>query len=193
MTINISPFNNRYINFKTGNDKKVEGNISVKAQNPISRKGEAANLTKATFVAGLALGGRLLWEILKDGDFLIEDIAKVAKRTVEQNKKNVSSGKKFLLFVGTFAAFLAAFVSGVAILKTIYNVPKIAYDSKVNAFKKTQEMDVYSSANEAEKSLYEELDNKAKESTPEEKEALKEQYLKLRNAKNQVPDFVELK
>ena len=34
---------------------------------------------------------------------------------------------------------------------------------------------------------------KAENSTPEEKEALKEQYLKMKMAKNQVPDFVKQK
>lgn len=187
MAISVSPINNHSINYKA-NKNKANSN-----QNPISRKGEAINLAKATFVGGLALGGRLLWEILIDGDFLIEDVAKAANKLVEKNKKNAPANKKELLWLGTFCALLAAFVSGIAILKTIYEAPKIAYDSKVNSFKKSQEMDVYTKANEAEKSLYEELDNKAKESTPEEKEALKEQYLKLKNAKNQVPDFVNLK
>ena len=54
-------------------------------------------------------------------------------------------------------------------------------------------MDVYVKANDAEKELYTQLSDKAKNSTPEEKGTLKDQYMKLSMAKNQVPDFVDLK
>lgn len=189
MSNSIYPIRNNFC--YRANPKHAED--TKQTSNPISRTGEVANLTKATFVGGLALGGRLLWEILVDGDFLIEDVAKAADKLVDKNKQNIAKDKKALLKVGAFFALMAAFVSGVALIKTLYETPKIAYDSKVNAFKKTKEMDVYIKANEAEKNLYEELSNKAQEGNSEEKEALKEQYLKLKNAKNQVPDFVKLK
>ena len=54
-------------------------------------------------------------------------------------------------------------------------------------------MDVYIKSNEAERDLYTQLDEKAKQSNSEEKVQLKEQYLKLKNAKNEVPEFVNLK
>jgi hypothetical protein len=54
-------------------------------------------------------------------------------------------------------------------------------------------MDIYIKSNEAEKELYTQLDEKAKQTNSEEKDTLKEQYLKLKNAKNKVPDFVNLK
>lgn len=193
MPISISPISNNLCYKSKAKPSEVARTNKSSDDNPISRKGEVANLTKATFIGGLALGGRLLWEILIDGDFLIEDVAKAANKIVEKNKKEIAATKKSFLKVGAFFALLAAFVSGVAIIKTLYDAPKIAYDSKVNAFKKSKEMDVYTKANEAEKNLYEELDNKAKESTAAEKEELKEQYLKLKNAKNQVPDFVNIK
>lgn len=189
MPISVSPIRNNFCyRAKPKPTEDVKQN-----SNPISRKGEVANLTKATFIGGLALGARLLWEVLIEGDFLIEDVAKAANKLVDKNKQNLAKDKRSLLKVGAFFALLAAFVSGVAILKTLYEAPKIAYDSKVNTFKKSKEIDVYTKANEAEKSLYEELDNKAQDGNQEEKEALKEQYLKLKNAKNQVPDFVKLK
>lgn len=190
MQITVSPVKNSFC-YQAKLTKATEE--TKQNSNPISRKGEAVNLAKATFIGGLALGGRLLWEILVDGDFLIEDLANTANKIVDKNKQNVSKDKRALLKIGAFFALMAAFVSGVAIIKTLYNAPKIAYDSKVNTFKKSQEMDVYTKANEVEKHLYEELDNKAKEGSLKEKEVLKEQYLKLKNAKNQVPDFVELK
>lgn len=65
------------------------------------------------------------------------------------------------------------------------------YDGKVNAFKKGKDMDVYVKSNKVEKHLYDQMNDKAKEATPEEKEKLKQQYLKLKAAKNQTPDFVD--
>ena len=161
--------------------------------NPISRKGETATLVKATFIGGLALAGRCLWELIIDGDFVIDDIAKKAKELVDKNKKEASKNKKILYTFGAFASLMAAAFTGFALLYTAYKAPKIAYESKVNTYTKSQEMDVYTKSNNAEKELYAQLAEKAKDSTPEEKEALKEQYLKMMNAKNQVPDFVKQK
>ena len=73
------------------------------------------------------------------------------------------------------------------------NAPKIAYNSKVNTFKKSKEMDVYIKANEAEKSIYTQMNEKAKSADQDEKDKLKEQYQQMRIAKNQVPDFIKLK
>ena len=171
--------------------KSEEKQVKQADENPISRKGEAATLVKATFLGGLALAGRCLWELIIDGDFLIDDVAKKAKEIVDKNKKDASKNKKILYTFGAFAALMAAAFTGFALLYTAYKAPKIAYDSKVNTFTKSQEMDVYTKSNEAEKELYTQLAEKAKDSTPEEKEALKEQYLKMMNAKNQVPDFVK--
>lgn len=173
--------------------KSEEKQIKQADENPISRKGEAATLVKATFLGGLALAGRCLWELIIDGDFLIDDVAKKAKEIVDKNKKDASKNKKILYMFGAFAALMAAAFTGFALLYTAYKAPKIAYDSKVNTFTKSQEMDVYTKSNDAERELYTQLAEKAKDSTPEEKEALKEQYLKMMNAKNQVPDFVKQK
>ena len=101
--------------------------------------------------------------------------------------------RRVLNTIGAFVGLLAAFFAGVAILYTAFNAPKIAYESKVNSYKKSKEMDVYVKANEAERELYTQLDEKAKMSDKEEKFQLKEQYLKMKNAKNQVPEFVNLK
>ena len=54
-------------------------------------------------------------------------------------------------------------------------------------------MDVYIKSNQAEKELYTQLDERAKQSNSNDKKQLQEQYLKLKNAKNEVPDFVNIK
>lgn len=61
MSFAISSLNN--ISFKANpqqNTVQKQVNSNKTNQNPISRKGETANLVKATFLGGLALGGRLL-------------------------------------------------------------------------------------------------------------------------------------
>ena len=54
-------------------------------------------------------------------------------------------------------------------------------------------MDVYTKTNEVEKELYTQMNEKAKNADDEEKAKLKEQYLKIQAAKNQVPEFVDMK
>lgn len=187
--------------------------------NPVSRKGETMKLITATFVGGLALAGRLLFELFDNGDFLIDTFGELAAKISQKNAPQNDTGKlienakndidklisdaknkskeikdkKLLTGIGIFVSLLAVFFCGVALLYTAFHAPKISYESKVNAFKKGKEMDVYIKANEAEKELYTQLDEKAKSSDSKEKEELKEQYLKLKNAKNQVPDFVDVK
>lgn len=171
--------------------KKIEQPSQKNNENPISRKGEAANLVKATFIGGLALAGKLVWELVVDGDFEFENVAKKAGELVDKNKKDASKNKKFLYKLGAFVSLMAAGFTGFALLYTTYKAPKIAYESKVNTFTKSKEMDTYTKSNEAERELYTQLADKAKTSTKEEKEDLKEQYVKMTMAKNQVPDFVK--
>jgi len=188
--------------------KKTSEDVPEKLgdDNPISRKGEVMNLIKTTFIGGLGLGAYLAFELIDSGgDFVLDSLFtysnKLANKNpdeikkIEQeikNKQKEIKNNKILKTIGIFGAFIAVGLSGFAILYTAFQAPKISYESKVNAFKKGKEMDVYIKANDAEKEFYEQIDEKAKNATPEEKERLKEQYLKMRNAKNQVPDYVKL-
>ena len=74
--------------------KKIEQPSQKNDENPISRKGEAANLVKATFLGGLALAGKLVWELVVDGDFEFENVAKKAGELVDKNKKDASKNDK---------------------------------------------------------------------------------------------------
>lgn len=167
------------------NSKPVDGN-------PISRKGETMNLIKATFLGGLALGARLLWELF-DGDFLFEHAEQAGTKLVDKNKAGVKGSKRLLLRAGATVGILAAAISGFALLYTMLNAPKIAYKGKVNTFTKQKEMDVYINANEVEKNIYTELSEKAKTADDAERDKLKEQYMQMKMAKNEVPDFVNVK
>lgn len=188
MSLVIHPLNS--ISFKSGSISKpdVKDPQNSNKQNPVSRKGETMNLIKATFIGGLGLGVRLLWEIF-DGDFVFEKAGQTAQNIVDKTKKNVYGSKRTLLYIGAAAALIAAGISGFALLYTMLNAPKIAYKSKVNTFKKSKEMDVYIKSNEAEQDIYTQIAQKAKTADSEEKDKLKEQYMQMKMAKNQVPDF----
>lgn len=173
-------------------DKKVEkvNPESTKDENPISKSGERAILLKTTAIAGLGLGGRLLWTLFEDG-FVFEDLLDSSSKIVDKNKPNVNGTKKALLKLGAWGALIACFVGAVAAIYTLYKTPNIMYNGKVNAFKKGKDMDVYVKGNKVERELYDQMNEKAENATPEEKEELSKQYLKLKAAKNQIPESVQ--
>ena len=178
----ISAINNSYSFTSTEQPSK-------KNQNPISKTGEKAILTKAAFIGGLGIGARCLLE-LADGDFLGEIFRKNAETIVNKQYKNISANKKIMLTIGVFCGLVAAFVSGFALLYTLFKAPNINYQGNVNAFKKGKDMDVYIKGNSAEKEIYTQMNEKAQNASPEEKAKLKEQYMLMKKAKNRVPDFV---
>jgi len=182
----INPVNT--ISFSKNNSKRQANNDT----NPISRFGEASLAAKTTFFGGLALGARLLLELFDDS-FVIEHAAEKAGKIVEKNHKASGVWGKRFLKTGTFVGLIGAGVCGFALLYTFLNAPKIAYKSKVSTFKKQKDMDVYISANNAEKELYTQLDKKSKSADAQEKQKLREQYMQLKVAKNDVPEWVKLK
>lgn len=169
---------------------KPSDNKSNDNNNPISKTGEKSNLALATFVAGLGVGARLLFELM-DGDFIIEDLGEAAGKIVNKQHKNASKNKKLLMQIGAFGGLLAMFIGGFAVLYTLFKAPNINYNGNVNAFKKSKDMDVYIKGNETEKEIYTQMNEKAKTSTAEEKAKLQEQYMQMQMAKNRVPDFVK--
>ncbi len=179
------------INFKAKSTKPEQKTNSNKTQeNPITRKGETMNLILATFVSGLALGARLLFELL-DGDFLFETAEKQASKIVEKNKKEATAGMKNMYKFGASLALIAGGISGFALLVTALSAPKIVYKSKVNTYKKQKEVDVYIKANEAEKNIYSELNERAKSANSKERDELKAQYMQMQMAKNELPEFLK--
>ena len=163
---------------------------SKQDQNPISKTGEKAKLTKAAFVAGLGLGAKLLFEFMDD-DFIVDTLGNKAGKIVDKQHKNVKGNKKFLLKLGAWAGLIMAFIGGFALLYTLFKAPDINYKGNVNAFKKGKDMDVYIKGNSAEKEIYTQMNEKAKNASPEEKAKLKEQYMLMQKAKNRVPDFAK--
>ena len=176
----ISPVQNNLYSFKANTNKKDT--------NPISKGGERALLIKGTFVAGL--GARLLFELM-DGDFIFETLGNKAEKI---NKKNsgLSKNKRFLSGLGIWAGLIMMFIGGFAALYTLFKAPKIKYDSKVNAYTKGKDMDVYIKGNAVEKELYTQMNEKAKTADSDEKAKLQAQYMQMQMAKNKVPDFVKL-
>lgn len=172
------------------------------AQNPISKNGERALALKTAAVAGLGVGARALWYLFEDG-FVFEDLWNVGKKVVDKNVKNgvngsadkylkkglKEGGNKQLKYIAAFLAVTGGFIAAVAALYTIYKVPNIEYNAKVNSFVKGKDMDVYIKGNEVETELYDQMNDAAKNATEEDKVKLREQYLKLRAAKNQLPEW----
>lgn len=158
--------------------------------NPISKTGEKAKLTKAAFVAGLGLGAKLLFEVL-DGDFVVDTLGEKAEKIVDKQHKNATRNKKLLLALGAWAGLVMAFIGGFAMLYTIFKAPNINYNGNVNAFKKWKDMDVYIKGNKIEKELYTQMNEKAQNANKEEKAKLKEQYIQMKASKNQIPEFVK--
>lgn len=158
--------------------------------NPISRTGEKAKLTKAAFVAGLGLGAKLLFEVL-DGEFVVDTLGEKAEKIVDKQHKNATRNKKVLLALGAWAGLVMAFIGGFAMLYTIFKAPNINYNGNVNAFKKGKDMDVYIKGNKIEKELYTQMNEKAQNANKEEKAKLKEQYIQMKASKNQIPEFVK--
>ena len=199
-------FKNKKVNTKTSKD-----------ENPITRKGETMKLVTSTFIAGVGLGLKLLVQLVEDGidvtDLLVDlgktiskkrsDLEKDFNKVTDEVKKSTNKGIKIptsknpylstMYAIGAACSILAAGLCGFALLYTAFKAPNINYKAKVNTFEKQKEMDVYTKANEAERELYSQLSEEAKDADEKRKNELKEQYMKLKIAKNQVPDFVELK
>ncbi len=180
----ISSVQNNLYSFKSApknNDK-----------NPISQTGEKALLVKGTFVAGLGLGARLLFEIF-DSNFVFDTLGNEAEKINKKTNKGLSQNKKFLTGLGIWAGLIMMFIGGFATLYTLFMTPKIKYQGKVNAFQKSKDMDVYIKGNKAEKEILTQMNEKAKSADDNEKAKLKEQYIQMQTAKNRVPEFIKLK
>lgn len=188
MSLTAIKINQLSFQAKTQNYKPSRENTNSQDKNPISSKGEKAKLVKLTFLGGLAVGARLLFELMDDG-FLFESMADKAGKIVEKQHKGAKGLTSVFLGLGAFAGLVALFVGGFALLYTLFKAPKINYDGNVNAFKKGKEMDVYIKTNNVEKELYTQMNEKAKNANSEEKAKLKEQYLKMQMAKNKAPNL----
>lgn len=159
-------------------------------QNPINKLGERENLLKATFLGGLVVGGRALW-FLFENNFMFEDLYEAGKKLVDKNKGHLTGPRRDWAYLGAGIALMVGFVSAIAALYTLYQSPKIMYEGKVKAFTKGKDMDVYIKQNKVERELYDQMNEKAKGATKEEKEELSQQYLKLKAAKNAPPEFIQ--
>lgn len=202
MALRIDAIRNISFSSQSSSSNPKKENAAVKTDaNPISEKGEKMKLLTATFIGGLGLGVRLLAELL-DGDFLGEKIYKkgvaIGKDRTQHLKPADSkvvppnlARKQALIAIAAMLGISGLLIGGFAILYTLFNAPKISYNGKVNAFTKGKDMDVYIKGNSTEKELYNQMNDKAKSASTEEKDKLKMQYAQLRIAKNELPDFLK--
>ena len=67
-SISTNSLNNTAFTQKAESKNQSPPTSAQSPKNPISKKGEAANLVLTTFLGGMILAGRLLWEVVVDGD-----------------------------------------------------------------------------------------------------------------------------
>ena len=176
MNLTITP--KIIVNSFNGNNLPVTNKSKQKDTNPITRTGEVMNLTKATYVAGLGLGAKLLFDLF-DGDFLFEYAGKAASKMVDKNQQIVNPTRKMLCKAGGTIGLIAAALGLFAIAYTLYKSPNIAYESKINTFEKKNNMDIFMKSNQAQKGIYEQMNTEAQNANDAEKEKLKELYMKM--------------
>lgn len=174
---------------KFSSSKKEETN-NAEYKNPINSKLEYLSAIVATISAGFVFSLRVLFELF--GDFNMD---------INLDKLEKKPGKNFLnkIFppnMNPLAKALIGLAGIIGILSTAYcivKLPKNLYNTKVETFKKKQEMDVYVRANSTEKKLTEKVDKEAQTTGTQEKQDLATEYLKLKSAKNNVPYFIDSK
>lgn len=199
MRINsLSNFNNiKYVNFTNNAATKKANNNGIvhDEENPISKPLEQLDVVKASLIAGLGFGAKAICELVFDDTSIIEDAYNAGQKLAKKNYKNVqSSGKRFALGLASSGAIIVGSIGLLAGLYALFNAPKSMYKGKVNAHKKSEEMDVYLASNRIEKDLYEQVGNAVKEAkTEEELQKAESQYMMLKMAKNDVPSFVNTK
>lgn len=175
----ISSNYTQYLNYSFNSNAKNND------KNPISTAGERATLLKTTVFAGLGFGALFLWEAFDDGSLIDVFIDKSEEIAQRNNRKSILSS------IGIFGLITCGAIVGIAAIFTAATAPKVIYQGKVNSFVKGKDMDVYIKGNQVEKELYNQMNEKAKNATPEEKKVLAQQYLKLTAAKNEVPNSVK--
>lgn len=194
-SLSFKRMNTKNFSFKNNSNNKKE-----EKENPITTKGERAILLKTTTCTAIVAGLQFLKEMILDDDknSLFKNWSKIiAEKIIEKKEKKLGAEltkkDKDLIKTKSFAGLGLAVFGSIALLHMIKKAPFINYQGKVNAFVKKKEMDVYIKTNRAETELYEQMNKKAINANEEEKEQLREQYTKMRIAKNTTPIFVEQK
>lgn len=168
-----------------------ENTIGHDSENPIRKSMEQLDVFKASLIAGLGFGARALYYAFEDTD-LLETTIDAGKKLAKRNYKDAKGLKLAALGFASWAAIVIGVVGGVAAIYALYNAPKSMYQGKINAHKKSEEMDLYLGQHKIEKDLYDEVSKQAKSAqTTEELNKVKSQYAVLRMAKNEVPAFAQ--
>lgn len=168
--------------------------VKKEQKNPITEAGERSNLVLATFLGGLTVGGRVLFELWGDnGDDLFDLLGSASSKMVNKAHKNVDGIPKLALYVLAAAALTLAAVSVFALAYTAYNIPKINYNAKLNGHNKAMDMDVYIKSTNIEKELYGRLAQEAKGADVAKKEELATAHAQLGIVKSKMPEFINLK
>lgn len=152
-------------------------------KNPIKSGFEYIDATKATLAAAVVVTGRVLLEF-SDGDAIGEIIDAVykAKKSPNNTMKEIFKNKRIKVL-----SLIPLAIAGVYF---VTHLPKNIYKKKIETFQKKKEIDVYTRTNSAEKALYERVHTESLTANDSQKNDLAKTYLKLRTAKQKLPDFV---
>ena len=176
---------------KTAFKGASENTIKHDFENPIRKSMEQLDVFKASFIAGLGFGARALYYVFDDTD-LLETTITAGQKLAKRNYKDAKGLKLAALGFASWAAIAIGIVGAIAAIYALYNAPKSMYQGKINAHKKSEEMDLYLGQHKIEKDLYDEVSKQAKSArTTEELNKAKSQYAMLRMAKNEAPAFAQ--
>lgn len=186
----ISPnFGNNSVikNTKTNNNKDLK-----EAENPISQKGEKVVIFSGALLSAMGVTLKALYKMsYEDTDgSLGKSFNKFINKIIDKKNPNVKGKKRDVMFFGTSLLVIGLIIVGSAILSVITKAPKLNYEGNINAFKKSKEMDAYIKGNRAEVELYNQMNEKAKNTfDPQERQKLYSSYMMLQNAKNIPPNW----
>lgn len=192
-SLSLNILKNNGFSFKNTPNSQIIKTTSREKENPITKPGERAILLKATIGAAGVAGLQFVRDMILDDDkfSVFKNISKSISQKIISKKENLTEKEIKNIKHKTYIGVILATFGVIAVSYLLNKIPYIKYEGDVNAFKKGKEMDVYIKTNRTETALYDQMNEKAKNSDTEEKEKLREQYMKMRIAKNKVPDFVD--
>lgn len=164
--------------------------VSHDPENPISKTMERLDLMKAAVVAGLGFAARALFEFDADGE-LTEGMFKLGKKVADKKYSHLNGYLRTGLGIASGIAIITGTIGLIAGIYAACQTPKAMYQGGINAHKKSEEMDVYLAQNRIEQDLYKQVTENAKQAqTKEDLGHAEQQYMLLKQAKTQIPAFM---
>lgn len=173
-------------------DKQNNISKNKEDENPISKKGEKVVLFSGALISSMGAILKIMYNLTKDDTegYWNKKFDKFVDKIIDKKNPNIKGKKRHIMHIGTSLLIFGLIVVGGAILSVITKAPKLNYEGDINTFKKTKEMDAYIKGNKAEVELYNQMNERAKNTfDPIERQKLYSSYMMLQNAKNIPPSW----